>query len=100
MLWKVLSKNMEHPNILFQIRPVFSPEMLGFDRLTMLCEEFECWYNSWRPHMALDGIRPDDVYYNNKLDKPKRDAKTVPCNIEQHFFRETRIVGYQLKNVA
>ena len=31
--------------------------------------------------MTLDGLRPDDVYYNNKPDKPERDAKTVPCNI-------------------
>lgn len=50
--------------------------------------------------MILDGIRPDDVYYNNKPDNPKRDAKTVPTNIEQHFFKQTRITGYRLKKVA
>jgi hypothetical protein len=50
--------------------------------------------------MTLDGLRPDDVYNNNKPDKPKRDAKTVPCNIEQHYFRQTRIMGYRLKKVA
>ena len=72
----------------------------GIDHLTELCREFESWYNCWRPHMTLDGIRPDDVYYNNKADKPKRDAKTVPCNIEQHFFRETQIMGYRLKKAA
>jgi putative transposase len=72
----------------------------GFDHLTMLSNEFEIWYNSWRPHMALDGLRPDDVYYEKKLEKPKRDAKTVPCNIEYRLFQETRITGYRLKNVA
>jgi len=72
----------------------------GLDHLAELCEEFEIWYNSWRPHMFLDGIRPDDVYYNNKPVKPKRDAKTVPCNITQHFFRQTRIMAYQLKKAA
>ncbi len=71
-----------------------------FDHLTELCSEFETWYNSWRPHMALDGLRPDDVYYDKKPVKPKRDAKTVPCNIEQHFFRQTRITGYRLKKAA
>jgi len=50
--------------------------------------------------MTLDGIRPDDVYYEKKPEKPKRDAKTVPCDIEERFFRETRITGYRLKNVA
>ncbi len=72
----------------------------GIDHLTELCNEFEIWYNSWRPHMTLDGIRPDDVYYNNKPDKPKRDAKTVPCNIEQRFFHQTRIMGYRLTKAA
>jgi len=50
--------------------------------------------------MFLDGIRPDDVYYNNKPVKPKRDAKTVPCNIIQHFFHQTRIMAYRLKKAA
>ncbi|MHC4122453.1 MAG: DDE-type integrase/transposase/recombinase [Planctomycetota bacterium] len=72
----------------------------GIDHLAELCKEFETWYNSWRPHMTLDGIRPDDVYYDNKPDKPKRDAKIVPRNIEQHFFRQTRIMGYRLKKAA
>jgi transposase InsO family protein len=76
------------------------PVIKGYDHLTMLCEEFECWYNSWRPHMTLDGFRPDDVYYSKKPEKPKRDAKTVPCDIEQHLFRETRVTGYRLKDVA
>jgi hypothetical protein len=53
-----------------------------------------------RPHMTLDGIRPDDVYYDKKPEKPKRNSKTVPCHIDQHLFRETRITGYRLKSVA
>ena len=76
------------------------PIIKVFDHLTMLCKEFQYWYNIWRPHMTLDGIRPDDVYYDKKLEKPKRDSKTVPCQIEQHLFRETRITGYRLKKAA
>ena len=43
--------------------------------------------------MTLDGLRPDDVYYEKKPEKPKRDAKTVPCNIEHHRFQEKRVTG-------
>ena len=50
--------------------------------------------------MTLDGVRPDDVYYDNKPKKPGRNAKTVPCNIEHYFFRETRTTGYRLKEAA
>jgi transposase InsO family protein len=70
------------------------------DHLTGLCKEFEIWYNRWRPHMTLDGLRPDDVYFNNKPEKPERNAKTIPGNIEQHYFRQTRITGYGLRKVA
>ena len=50
--------------------------------------------------MTLDGLRPDDVYYNRMPEKPDRDSKIVPINIEQYFFKETRVTGYRLKNVA
>ena len=72
----------------------------GIDHLDELCKEFETWYNSWRPHMTLDGVRPDDVYYDRKPKKPDRDAKTVPDNVEQHCFQKTRVTGFRLKNVA
>ena len=76
------------------------PIIKGFDHLAVLCDEFENWYNRWRPHITLDGFRPDDVYYDKKPEKPKRDSKKVPCNIEHRLFQETRITGYRLKNVA
>ena len=72
----------------------------GFDHLATLCDEFVDWYNAWRPHMTLDGLRPDDVYYDRKPGRPDRDSKTVPENIEQYLFQETRITGYRLKHVA
>jgi transposase InsO family protein len=72
----------------------------GIDHLAELCKEFEIWYNCWRQHMTLNGNRPDDVYYNDKPKKPERNAKTVPCNIEQHYFRQTRITGYRLRKAA
>lgn len=76
------------------------PLIKGFDHVARLCTQFECWYNVWRPHMALDGLRPDDLYYGHKLDKPKRNAKTVPGNIERHIFRDTRLTAYRLKTAA
>ena len=46
------------------------------------------------------GLRPDDVYCDKKPEKLDRDAKTVPENIDQLPFQETRITGYHLKHVA
>jgi len=45
-------------------------------------------------------MRPDDLYYERKPEKPKRDAKTVPGNIERHVFAETRLTAYRLKDAA
>jgi transposase InsO family protein len=76
------------------------PLLKGFDHLTLLCTEFASWYNAWRPHMTLEGLRPDDLYYDRRPEKPKRDSKTVPRNIERHVFPKTRITAYRLKNAA
>jgi hypothetical protein len=46
------------------------------------------------------GFRPDDFYYNHKPETPKRQAKTVPDNIERHVFAETRLTAYRLKAAA
>jgi len=50
--------------------------------------------------MTLEGLRPDDLYYDRKPEKPQRDAKTVPGNIERHVFVETRLTAYHLKKAA
>ena len=71
-----------------------------FNHLVKLCDEFEDWYNMWRPHMTLEGLRPDDVYCDRMPEKPDRDSKTVPKDIEQYRFQETRVTGYRLKDVA
>jgi transposase InsO family protein len=76
------------------------PIIKGFDHLTSLCSEFENWYNVWRPHMTLAGFRPDDLYYAHTPEAPKRDAKTVPGNIERHVFAKTRLSAYRLKAAA
>jgi len=76
------------------------PVIRGFDHLTVLCREFREWYNEWRPHMTLDGARPDDVYSGDEFRRPDRDAKKVPWNIERRVFRATRVTGYRLKVAA
>ncbi len=76
------------------------PLIKGFDHLMSLCTEFESWYNVWRPHMTLEGLRPDDLYYSRKLEAPKRDAKTVRGNIERRMFAETRLAAYRFKAAA
>ena len=76
------------------------PLIKDFDHLTSLCAEFESWYNTWRPHMTLGGLRPNDFYYNHKPETPKRNAKTVPSHIERHVFAETRLTAYRLKAAA
>jgi hypothetical protein len=76
--------------------PGFHRRRLGLS----LCREFENWYNVWRPHMTLEGLRPDDFYYDRKPETPDRKAKTVRGNIERHVFLETRLTAYCLKAAA
>jgi transposase InsO family protein len=72
----------------------------GFDHLAKLCESFADWYNDWRPHMTLDGARPEDLFTGVGSPQPSWDAKTVPSKIECRTFKETRVTGYRLKMAA
>ncbi|AQQ71443.1 putative transposase OrfB [Limihaloglobus sulfuriphilus] len=76
------------------------PIIRGIDHLQELCDKFQLWYNTWRPHMSLDGKRPDDVFFGNLPEAPARDAKTVPANIERRYFSQTRVTGYRLKSAG
>jgi len=76
------------------------PVIRGFDHLTRLCDQFVEWYNEWRPHMTLNGARPDDVFNGDDIQRPSRDAKKVPPNIERRVFRASRVIGYRLKQAA
>jgi len=66
------------------LRPV--PLIKGFEHLQRLCDDFAGWHNNWRPHMALEGQRPGDVYHGRSVDKPERTAKVVPLDIEEGSF--------------
>jgi hypothetical protein len=61
---------------------------------------FEHWYNFWRPRMTQESLRPDDFYHECKPGEPKRDARTVPKNVERHVFTEARVTAYRLKTAA
>ena len=50
--------------------------------------------------MKINGLRPDDVYYDRKPQKPDRASKTVPRNIEKHLLQQTSVTGYRLKSVV
>ena len=76
------------------------PIIKDYEHLTELCDEFETWYNLWRPHMKLNGLRPDDVYYHSKPKKPDRKSKSVPSSIERHLFQHARVTGYRLKSIV
>ncbi len=76
------------------------PLIRGFDHLEELCAGFVDWYNDWRPHMTLDGARPEDVYAGREIKRPARDAKAVPPGIERRCFKDVGITGYRLKDAA
>lgn len=72
------------------------PLIKGFDHLEKLCAEFKVWYNTWRPHMYLNGAAPENFYCRDLPEMPKKDAKVVPSNIERRYFKETRITGFRI----
>ena len=76
------------------------PLIRGFDHLAELCVSFSVWYNRWRPHMHLEGARPDDFYQRDRPDPVSRSAKVVPLNIERRHFPEAHVTGFRLRAAA
>ena len=65
-----------------------------------LCTNFTRWYNGWRPHMRLDGARPDDFYCRDRPEPVARNAKVLPLQIERRYFADARLTGYRLPKAA
>ena len=72
------------------------PVIRGLDHLEALLADFACYYNSWRPHMTLEGAVPELIHTGQHWRKPPRTAKAVPDRIERRFFPETRVTGFRL----
>ena len=78
----------------------FIPLIKGFDHLNGICAAFVLWYNSYRPHMTLNGFTPDAFYRRDYPESIPSNAKAVPTNIERVIFKDTNIIGYRLKEAA
>ncbi len=76
------------------------PLLKGFDHLETLSADFALWYNRFRPHMALGGRRPGDLYHHRPFCPPKRADKSVPAGIRRHVFKATRTTAYSLEESA
>jgi transposase InsO family protein len=76
------------------------PLIRGRGHLAELCAGFSLWYNEWRPHMTLRGLRPGDVYGREQPEAVPKSAKVVPLNIERRRFAETRFTGFRLRDAA
>ena len=72
------------------------PVIKGLDHLEALLADFACYYNGWRPHMALGGAVPDVIHAGHHWQRPARTGKAIPAHIERRFFCETRITAFRL----
>lgn len=65
-----------------------------------LVKEYLTYYNEHRPHEALDGQVPDDVYFRRPKDKPQKDAKIINGSIEKIVLGDGLLKSYRLKKIA
>ncbi|GAG14808.1 unnamed protein product [marine sediment metagenome] len=69
-------------------------------KVDRLLKEYFIYYNEYRPHEALDGQTPDEIYQGKSSDKPSKDAKVIKGPIEKITLGEGLLNAYQLKKVA
>ncbi len=76
------------------------PLLKGFSHLSRLGSEFSLWYNAFRPHTALGGARPDDLYFSHPFKPPGKTDKLVPPSVRRHRFTESGVTAYFLEDCA
>jgi putative transposase len=69
-------------------------------KVDRLLKDYLKYYNEYRPHEALDGQVPDEVYFHKPRDKPAKDAKTIKGDIEMITLGDGLLKAYQLKKPA
>jgi putative transposase len=69
-------------------------------KVDRLVNDYLKHYNEYRPHEALDGQMPDEVYFHKPRDKPQKDAKVIKGEIEKIVLGEGLLKAYQLKKSA
>jgi transposase InsO family protein len=62
--------------------------LLTEQKVRLLLKEYHLYYNTLRPHQALDGTVPDNVYYKNQLisGKPPKKNKEIKGSIDKKRF--------------
>ncbi|MFA5794299.1 MAG: DDE-type integrase/transposase/recombinase [Candidatus Brocadiia bacterium] len=69
-------------------------------RVDKLLDDYLKHYNEYRPHEALDGQVPDEMYFHKVNDKPQKNAKAIKGEIERIVSGEGFLKAYQLKKSA
>ncbi len=69
-------------------------------RADRLLSEYLEYYNEYRPHEALDGQIPNEVYQGKARDKPPKDAKVIKGPIEKITLGAGLLRAYRLKQAA
>ncbi|MEK7449821.1 MAG: integrase core domain-containing protein [Planctomycetota bacterium] len=69
-------------------------------KVDRLLKEYLVYYNEHRPHEALDGQTPEEVYLRKPRDKPTKDAKIIKGKIEKMTLGEGLLNYYRLKDAA
>ncbi|MFH1230309.1 MAG: integrase core domain-containing protein [Planctomycetota bacterium] len=69
-------------------------------KVDKLLKDYLTYYNEYRPHEALDGQMPNEVYFRRPRDKPQKDAKVIKGDIETITLGDGLLKSYRLKKVA
>ena len=72
------------------------PVIRGLDHLSQLLQDFETYYNEYRGHTTLGGAVPSVIHRGEQWTRPEKSAKTLPSNVERHFFPDTQMTAYRL----
>ncbi|MBI4231632.1 transposase [Candidatus Peregrinibacteria bacterium] len=73
---------------------------ISVNQVDKLCKAYVEYYNTARPHHALDGATPDEIFYNREWQRPAKDEKYLNGKVKKRFFCDGLLTSYYLEKVA
>ena len=69
-------------------------------QIDKLSKAYVDYYNTARPHHALDGAIPDEIFYKADWQRPAKDEKYLNGKVKKRTYCDDLLTSYYLEKVA
>ena len=74
--------------------------LISTNQVDKLAKEYVDYYNEIRPHHALEGATPNEIFYKRQYKIPDKDEKYLDGIVRRRYFLNGLFTSYYIEKVA